>query len=56
MVSFKKSMENTELVSIAMALNGDKETVFLRTENSKKIEVTYTTIADTLTIHYPIEE
>ncbi len=30
--------------------------MFLRTENSKKIEVTYTTIADTLLMHYPIEE
>jgi hypothetical protein len=45
-----------ELVSLAMALNGDKETVFLRTENSKNIEVTYTTIEDTLLMHYPIEE
>jgi hypothetical protein len=39
-----------------MALNCDKETVFLRTENLKKIEVTYLTIADTLIMHYPIEE
>jgi len=30
--------------------------VFLRTENSKKIEVTYMTIEDTLMMHYPIEE
>ncbi len=30
--------------------------MFVRTENSKKIEVTYTTIEDTLTMHYPIEE
>ncbi len=56
LVSFKQSRVNAELVSLAMALNGDKETVFLRTENSKKIEVTYMTIADTLTLHYPIEE
>ncbi len=56
LISFKQSRANAELVSLAMALNGDKETVFLRTENSKKIEVTYTTIADTLTLHYPIEE
>ncbi len=56
LVSFKQSRANAELVSLAMALNGDKETVFLRTENSKKIEVTYMTIADTLTMHYPIEE
>ncbi len=39
-----------------MALNGDKDTVSLRTEHSKKIEVTYTTIEDTLTMQYPIEE
>ncbi len=52
----KQSRVNMELVSLARALNGDKETLFLRTENSKKIEVTYTTIADTLTMHYPIEE
>ncbi len=44
----KQSRANVKLVSLARALNGDKETVFLRTENSKKIEVTYTTIADTL--------
>ncbi len=51
-----QSRMNAELVSLARALNGDKEAVFLRTESSKKIEVTYTTIADTLTMHYPIEE
>ncbi len=51
----EQSRVNAELVSLARALNGDKETMF-RTENSKKIEVTYTTIADTLTMHYPIEE
>ena len=45
-----------ELVSLAMALNGDKQIVFVRTENSKKIEVTYITIEDTLMMHYPIEE
>ncbi len=55
-VSFKQSRVNAELVSLAMGLNGDKDTVFLRTEHSKKIEVTYTTIEDTLTMHYPIEE
>jgi hypothetical protein len=55
-VSFKQSRVNAELVSLVMALNGDKDTVFLRTENSKKIEVTYTTIEDTLAMHYPIEE
>ncbi len=54
--TIKQSRANAELVSLARALNGDKETVFLRTENSKKIEVTYTTIADTLLMHYPIEE
>ncbi len=52
----KQSRANAELVSLARALNGDKETVFLRTENSKKIEVTYMMIADTLSMHYPIEE
>jgi hypothetical protein len=52
----KQSRVNAELVSLARALNGDKETLFLRTENSKQIEVTSTTIADTLTMHYPIEE
>ncbi len=54
--TFKQSRANAELVSLAMALNGDKQLVFLRTENSKKIEVTNTTIEDTLTMHYPIEE
>jgi hypothetical protein len=52
----KQSRANAKLVSLASTLNGDKETVFVETENSKKIEVTYTTIADTLTMHYPIEE
>ncbi len=52
----KQSRANAELVSLARALNGDKETVFLRTENSKIIEVTYMTIADTLSMHYPIEK
>ena len=52
----KQSRANAELVSLASTLNNDKETVFVRTENSKKIEVTYTTIADTLSMHYPIEE
>jgi hypothetical protein len=47
---------NAELVSLAMALNGDKQILFLRIENSKKIEVTCTTIEDTLTMHYTIEE
>jgi hypothetical protein len=54
--TFKQSRANAELVSLAMALNDDKQTVFLRTENSKKIEVTYMTIEDTLRLHYPIEE
>ncbi len=54
--TFKQTRANAELVSLAMALNGDKHFVFLRTENSKKIEVTYTTIQDTLTMHYPIEQ
>jgi hypothetical protein len=44
------------LVSLAMALNGDKQIVFARTEKLKKIEVTYTTIENTLTMHYPIKE
>jgi hypothetical protein len=30
-VSFKQSMENSELVSLTKALNGDKVTVFLKT-------------------------
>jgi hypothetical protein len=54
--TFKQTRVNAEMVSIAMALNGDKQILFLRTENSKKIKVTYTTIEDTLTMHYPIEE
>jgi hypothetical protein len=54
--TFKQTRANVELVSLAMALNGEKQIVFLRTENSKKIEVTYMTIEDTLTMHYPIEE
>ncbi len=33
----EQTRANAELVSLARALNGDKETVFLRTENSKKI-------------------
>jgi hypothetical protein len=37
----KQSRVNAELVSLARALNGDKETMFLSTERSKKIEVTY---------------
>jgi hypothetical protein len=55
-VTFKQTRANAELVSLAMALNSEKKTLFLRTENSKKIEVTYTTFEDTLTMHYPIEE
>ncbi len=51
----EQSRVNAKLVSLASTLNGDKETMF-RTENSKKIEVTYTTIADTLMMHHPIEE
>jgi hypothetical protein len=38
-----------------MALNGDKQILFLGNKNSKKIEVTYMTIEDTLLMHYPIE-
>jgi hypothetical protein len=52
---FKQTRANAELASLAMALNGGK-TLFLKTENSKKIEVSYTTIEDTLTMHYPIKE
>jgi hypothetical protein len=44
------------LVSLASALNGGKETMIVTAENSKKNEVTYTTIANTLMMHYPIEE
>ncbi len=54
-VTFKETRANAELVSLAMALNSE-QTLFLRTENSKKIEVTYTTIEDTLVMHYLIEE
>jgi hypothetical protein len=54
--TFKQTRANAELVSLAMALNGDKQILIVGTENSKKIEVTYTTIEDTLTMHYPIEE
>jgi hypothetical protein len=39
LVSFKQSRANAELVSLAMALNGDKETVFLRTANSIKLKL-----------------
>ncbi len=46
---------NAELVSLAMALNGDKQILFLGTKNSKKIEVTYMAFMDTLMMHYPIE-
>ena len=52
----EQSRVNAELVSLASALNGGKKTMILWTESSKKIEITYTTIADTLTMHYPIEE
>jgi hypothetical protein len=52
----EQSRVNTELVSLASALNGGKETMIITAENSKKIEVTYTTIAYTLRMHYPIEE
>ncbi len=52
----EQSRVNAELVSLASALNGGKKTMILWTESSKKIEVTYTTIADTLTMPNPIEE
>jgi hypothetical protein len=55
-VTFKQTRVNAELVSLAIALNVEKQIVFIRTENSKKIKVTHTTIEDTLTMHYPIEE
>jgi hypothetical protein len=54
--TIEQSRVNAELVSLARALNGGKETTIVRAENSKKIEVTYTTIVDTLTMHYSIEE
>ncbi len=54
--TFKQTRANAELVSLAMALNGEKQILFVRTENLKKIEVSYMTIEDTLTMHYPIEE
>ncbi len=38
-ITLKQSRANAELVSLASTLNNDKETVFVRTENSKKIEV-----------------
>jgi hypothetical protein len=43
-VTFKQTRVNAELVSLAMALNGKKQILLLWTENSKKIEVTYTTM------------
>jgi hypothetical protein len=52
----EQSRVNAELVSLASALNGGKETMIFEAKNSKKIEVTYTTIADTLTMHNPIEK
>ena len=52
----KQSRVNAELVSLARALNGDKETTIVRTKSSKQIEVSYSTIVDTLIMHYPIEE
>jgi hypothetical protein len=55
-VTFKQTRANAELVSLAMALNGEKKILFLRSKNSKKIEVTYMTIEDILTMHHPIEE
>ncbi len=54
--TFKQTRVNAELVSLAMALNGDNWIVFLRIEKSKKIEVTYMTIENTFIMHYPIEE
>jgi hypothetical protein len=42
----KQSRANAELVSLARAQNGDIETVFLRTETSKKIEDTFIKIVD----------
>ncbi len=54
--TFKQTRVNVELVPLAMALNGEKQILFLRTENSKKIEVTYMIIEDTLIMHYSIEE
>jgi hypothetical protein len=38
--TFKQTTANVELVSLAMTLNGENQILFLRTENSKKIEVT----------------
>ncbi len=52
----EQTRANVELVSLAMALNDEKQILFFRTENLKKIEVSYMTIEDTLTMHYPIEE
>jgi hypothetical protein len=51
----EQSRVNAELISLGCALNGGKETMIAKAENSKKIEVTYMTIADTLMMHYPIE-
>jgi hypothetical protein len=51
----EQSRVNVQLVSLASALNGDKENI-IRTESSNIIEVSYMTIANTLTMHYPIEE
>jgi hypothetical protein len=54
--TIQQSRVSAELVSLARALNGGIEFMNVTAENSKKIEVTYTTIVDTLTKHYPIEE
>ncbi len=55
--TIEQSRMNAQLVSLATTLNGGNNTMNIITaESSKKIEVSYTTIADTLTMHYPIEE
>jgi hypothetical protein len=54
--TIEQSRMNAQLASLASALNGGNNTMDVTAESSKKIEVSYTTIADTLTMHYPIKE
>ncbi len=43
---------NTEVANFAKALNGES-TILLKTECSKNIQVSFDTIADLLSDHYP---
>jgi hypothetical protein len=54
--TLKETRVNADLVSLAKALNGEGNNLFLRTESYKTSEVSYTTIEDALEMHLPIEE